>query len=40
MVPAGEVVSVLDFLPTAAALKETGIALREAYGRLYYLVVR
>lgn len=40
MVPAGELFSVLDLLPTAEALKETGMALREAYGRLFYFVVR
>ena len=31
---AGGTVSVLDFLPTAAALQQTELALREGYGRL------
>ena len=39
-VPAGQGLSVLDFLPTAAALKQTEMAMQEWYGRLYYLVVR
>lgn len=39
-VSAGGTVSVLDFLPTAEALKQTEMALREAYGRLFYFVVR
>ena len=30
--------SVMDFLPTAAALAQTESALREIYGRLFYLV--
>jgi uncharacterized SAM-binding protein YcdF (DUF218 family) len=39
-VSAGRTVSVLDFLPTAGALQETELALREGYGRLFYFVVR
>ena len=39
-VPAGGTLSVLAFLPTAAALAQTEMAMREWYGRLYYLVVR
>jgi uncharacterized SAM-binding protein YcdF (DUF218 family) len=39
-VPAGGRVSVLDFLPTAAALQQTEMAMREGYGRLFYFVVR
>ena len=32
--------SVLALLPTAAALQQTEMVLREAYGRLFYFVVR
>ena len=39
-VSAGRTVSVLDFLPTAAALQETELAMREGYGRLFYFVVK
>jgi uncharacterized SAM-binding protein YcdF (DUF218 family) len=39
-VSAARVISVLDFLPAAGALTQTEIAMREWYGRLYYLVVR
>jgi uncharacterized SAM-binding protein YcdF (DUF218 family) len=37
---AGESLSVLDILPNAGALEMTETALREAYGRLFYVVVR
>ena len=33
-------VTLLDFLPTAEALQQTEMAMREGYGRLYYLIVR
>ncbi|HEY5475372.1 MAG TPA: YdcF family protein [Tepidiformaceae bacterium] len=39
-VPAGRTVSVVDFLPTGAALEKTEMAMREWYGRLFYLVVK
>jgi uncharacterized SAM-binding protein YcdF (DUF218 family) len=39
-VSAGGTLSVLDFLPTAAALQQTELALREEYGRLFYFVVK
>ncbi len=39
-VSAGRTVTVLDFLPTAGALAQTEMAMREWYGRLFYLVVR
>jgi uncharacterized SAM-binding protein YcdF (DUF218 family) len=39
-VPAGGTLSVLAFLPTAAALAQTELAMREWYGRLFYFVVR
>ena len=39
-VSAGRSVSLLDFLPTAEALQQTEMAMREGYGRLYYLIVR
>ena len=39
-VPAGGTLSVLTFLPTAGALAQTESAMREWYGRLFYLVVR
>jgi uncharacterized SAM-binding protein YcdF (DUF218 family) len=39
-VSASGALSVLIFLPTAAALQETELALREGYGRLFYFVVR
>lgn len=39
-VPAGGRMSVLDFLPTAAAMQQTEMAMREWYGRLFYLIVR
>jgi uncharacterized SAM-binding protein YcdF (DUF218 family) len=39
-VPAGHGLSVLAFLPTTAALARTEMAMREGYGRLFYLVVR
>lgn len=39
-VSAGGGVSVLDFLPTAGALAQTEMAMREGYGRLFYFVVR
>jgi uncharacterized SAM-binding protein YcdF (DUF218 family) len=39
-VSAGGTTSVLDFLPTAGALAQTEMALREGYGRLFYFVVR
>jgi uncharacterized SAM-binding protein YcdF (DUF218 family) len=39
-VPAGGTVSVLAFLPTAGALAQTELAMREWYGRLFYFVVR
>jgi uncharacterized SAM-binding protein YcdF (DUF218 family) len=39
-VPAGGALSVLAFLPTAEALAQTEMAMRELYGRLFYLVVR
>jgi len=34
----GRVFSVIDFLPAAGALKQTEMALREMYGRVYYRV--
>lgn len=37
---AGGGVNVTDLLPTAAALKQTEMAWREMYGRLFYFVVR
>jgi len=39
-VSAGGRISVLSFLPTAGALAQTELAMREWYGRLFYLVVR
>jgi hypothetical protein len=39
-VSAGGGVNVMDVLPTAAALKQTELAWREMYGRLFYFVVR
>jgi uncharacterized SAM-binding protein YcdF (DUF218 family) len=39
-VPAGRTLSVLDFLPTGNALQQTELAMREGYGRLFYLLVR
>jgi uncharacterized SAM-binding protein YcdF (DUF218 family) len=39
-VSAGGTVSVLAFLPTAGALAQTELAMREWYGRLFYLFVR
>jgi uncharacterized SAM-binding protein YcdF (DUF218 family) len=36
----GGTVSVLAFLPTASALQQTEMAMREWYGRLFYFVVR
>ena len=39
-VSAGGHMSVLAFLPTAGALAQTELAMREGYGRLFYLVVR
>ena len=39
-VSAGRTLSVLDFLPNAAALQKTELAMREGYGRLFYFVVR
>lgn len=39
-VSAGQGLSVLAFLPTAAALAQTEMTMREWYGRLFYLVVR
>ena len=39
-VSAGGGVNVMDLLPTAAALKQTELAWREMYGRLFYFVVR
>lgn len=38
-VSAGRTVNVLDFLPTAGALAETEMVMREWYGRLFYFVV-
>ena len=37
---AGRTVTVLDFLPTAAAEAQTELAMREWYGRLFYLIVK
>jgi uncharacterized SAM-binding protein YcdF (DUF218 family) len=37
---AGRTVSPLALLPTAEALQQTEMSLRELYGRLFYLVVR
>lgn len=34
----GHRTTLLDFVPSADALKETEIALRECYGRLYYFI--
>jgi uncharacterized SAM-binding protein YcdF (DUF218 family) len=39
-VSAGGGVNAMDVLPTAAALKQTELAWREMYGRLFYFVVR
>lgn len=39
-VSAGGGVNVIDLLPTAAALKQTELAWREMYGRIFYLVFR
>lgn len=39
-VSAGGTLSVLALLPTAEALQQTEMALREGYGRLFYFVVR
>ncbi len=39
-VSVGRTTSVLDFLPTAWALAQTEMAMREEYGRLFYFVVR
>ena len=39
-VSAGGALSALDFLPTGAALRQTEMAMREGYGRLFYFVVR
>ena len=39
-VSAGRSVTLLDFLPTAEALQQTEMAMREGYGRLFYLIVR
>ncbi len=39
-VSAGGALSGLDFLPTGAALRQTEMAMREGYGRLFYFVVR
>lgn len=39
-VSAGGALTVLAFLPTAAALQQTELAMREGYGRLFYFVVR
>lgn len=35
----GRVLSVVDFMPGAGALKQTELALREVYGRIFYWVV-
>jgi uncharacterized SAM-binding protein YcdF (DUF218 family) len=39
-VSAGRTVTMVDFMPTAGALAQTEMAMREWYGRLFYLVVR
>ena len=39
-VPAGRSLSLLAFLPTAGALQQTEMAMREGYGQLFYFVVR
>jgi uncharacterized SAM-binding protein YcdF (DUF218 family) len=39
-VSAGGHMSVLAFLPTAGALAQTELAMRELYGRLFYFFVR
>ena len=39
-VPAGARLSVLQFLPSGSGLAQTETALREAYGRLFYFVVK
>ena len=39
-VSAGSKLSVLNFLPTATALQDTEVAMREGYGRLFYFIVR
>ena len=39
-VSTGRSMTLLDFLPTAEALQQTEMAIREVYGRLYYLIVR
>lgn len=33
-------ISILDFLPSANALNQTELALREFYGRIFYLICR
>jgi uncharacterized SAM-binding protein YcdF (DUF218 family) len=35
----GQLLSVIDFLPSASALKQVELALRELYGRLFYWVL-
>ena len=35
----GQVLSVIDFLPSASALNQVELALRESYGRLFYWVL-
>ena len=39
-VSTGGTVSVLDFMPSGVALQQTELAMREGYGRLFYLIVR
>ena len=39
-VAAGRSITVLDFLPTAGAMAQTEMAMREGYGLLYYFVIR
>jgi hypothetical protein len=39
-VPTGGRLSVLSFLPNAAALQQTEMALREQYGKLFYLIFK